>query len=199
MVDALTVKDAHLIVKPLVAISGREEVALKLGTHVAAGTLVTIGTVIDGSQFEGSLRIVAEAHVERAQGILETNGALELTELDAQEVVFLPLDKGIHDTRSLVGAGSTVYLYLKAVVEVVEAVTGCAQTDKTEVETAVRGLAVSIVDAVLTDDVSAELDAGVHGFEQFLGPGGFLLCRSGLRQAVRGNLVSRQEGGCCRK
>ena len=82
MVDALTVKDAHLIVKPLVAISGREEVALKLGTHVAAGTLVTIGTVIDGSQFEGSLRIVAEAHVERAQGILETDGALELTELD---------------------------------------------------------------------------------------------------------------------
>ena len=166
MVDSLSVEHTDLVVQPGMPVAGREKVALYLGTDIASGTFMTVDTVVNGSQLQSGLGVVSYADIQGTQRILETDGAFELSHLDAEEIIFLPFYERIHYAWTVVVRWHSVDLHLQTVVEVVETISRHAQPDKAEVEPAipVARLSVSGVDAILAYDVTTEFDAGVESF-----------------------------------
>ena len=167
VVDALPVEQAHLVAQPRVAVAGRgEQVALQLHAQVAARAFVLAVAVGYGGELHRGLGIRAQPHVERAVGVFEPEGALELPQLDAQERELLPLHIGVHHAWPLVGAGGAVDLQLQAVGKIGEAPPAHAEAHKAQVEASVRALAALRRKRIFPDDVSAETEGGRRLFKQ---------------------------------
>ena len=94
MVDALAIVDANLVVQQVAVVGILQEVALELHAYVAA--VARRGTVAVGGacQLGDVLRIGHESLVDGVHWVLKCERALELSALDAEKLVFLPL--GIH-------------------------------------------------------------------------------------------------------
>ena len=138
-----------------------EEVALKLHTEVTTVGALLACAIREACELADVLRIAHEALCDRVHGVFKSEGALELSGLDAEEFVLLPLSEEIDETDvglRLVGiVGVTVDLHLHFPVEVVVGAAFKSHSHESEVEAVVLGIFL-VAGLILHHAVAAELD-----------------------------------------
>ena len=96
-IDTLTIVNTDLVVKERVVVK-LEEIALELETKVTAVGCMLFDTVIHAGEVACRLAVAVEALLDRVHRVLEGECSLELSELDIEGLVFLPLDISVYDT-----------------------------------------------------------------------------------------------------
>ena len=84
--------------KQVAAVGIGQEIALQLDTDIAAVAGVGTSTVIETCNGGGNLAVAHKSLIYRMHGILKREWTLELSCLDLEVTIFLPLSKKVNDT-----------------------------------------------------------------------------------------------------